>query len=126
MAHTSKHTTMPSNVLGVRDNNVQIKQTPSPKKDKPQSMEYHRQVLQSRMKNDHPQQYVSPSDEIMSPATQKLQAFKTKHAMKKSKPQTLFKKTSSKNFLSAKGTGTAMFVDIPKQTVTEDPMNEGA
>lgn len=29
------------------------------------------------------QQYVSPSDEIMSPATQKLQAFKTKHAMKK-------------------------------------------
>jgi hypothetical protein len=29
------------------------------------------------------QQYVSPSDEIMSPATQKLQAFKTKQAMKK-------------------------------------------
>jgi len=29
------------------------------------------------------QQYVSPSDEIMSPATQKLAAFKTKRAMKK-------------------------------------------
>jgi hypothetical protein len=30
----------------------------------------------------------------------------------RSKPQTLFKKTSSKNFESAKGT--AMFADIPK------------
>jgi hypothetical protein len=91
---------MSSNVLSVRDNNVQLKPTPSPEKDKPKSMEYHRQVLQSRMNNEQyvilrnkysnvrlihyrPQQYVSPSDEIMSPATQKLQAFKTKHAMKK-------------------------------------------
>ena len=76
------------------------------------------------------QAYVSPSDEIMSPATQKLSAFRSKHAMKKyallgdrdrkegmliefrQKPQTLFARTSSKNFEAAKGA--AMFADIPK------------
>ncbi|KAJ4366902.1 hypothetical protein N0V83_007431 [Neocucurbitaria cava] len=105
---------MSSNVLSVRDNNAQIKPTFSPEKEKPKSLEYHRQVLQSRMDSEQTQPYVSPSDEIMSPATQKLQAFKHKHAMKKSKPATLFKKTSSKNFESAKGT--AMFADIPKAT----------
>ncbi|KAH7390566.1 hypothetical protein BKA66DRAFT_459223 [Pyrenochaeta sp. MPI-SDFR-AT-0127] len=103
---------MSSNVLSVRDNNAQLKPSPSPEKEKPKSLEYHRQILQSRMEGEQTQQYVSPSDDIKSPATQKLQAFKNKHAMKKSKPQTLFKKTSSKNFESAKGT--AMFADIPK------------
>ena len=39
----------------------------------------------------------------------------------RSKPQTLFKKTSSKNFESAKGT--AMFADIPK---ANGPKEEGA
>jgi hypothetical protein len=38
--------------------------------------------------------------------------------MHRSKPQTLFKKTSSKNFESAKGT--AMFADIPKKTLSAD------
>ncbi|KAI8940682.1 hypothetical protein NX059_001951 [Plenodomus lindquistii] len=103
---------MATNVLSSRDTNAQIKPTPSPEKDKPKSLDYHRQALNSRINNEQPQQFVSPSDEIQSPATQKLQAFKTKHAMKKSKPQTLFKKTSSKNFESSKGT--AMFADIPK------------
>lgn len=93
---------MTANVLSVRDTNMQLKPTPSPEKDgKPKSLEYHRQVLQSRMGSEpyvpdwklflantrlnlnRTQQYVSPSDEIMSPATQKLQTFKTKHAMKK-------------------------------------------
>lgn len=104
---------MASNVLSSRDTNAQIKPTPSPEKDKAKSLDYHRQVLHSRINDEQPQQFVSPSDEIQSPATQKLQAFKTKHAMKKSKPQTLFKKTSSKNFESSKGT--AMFADIPKK-----------
>ncbi|KAF1851129.1 uncharacterized protein K460DRAFT_302972 [Cucurbitaria berberidis CBS 394.84] len=103
---------MSSNVLSVRDSNIQLKPNSAPGAEKPKSLEYHRQVLQSRIDNEQPQPYVSPSDEIMSPATQKLQAFKNKHAMKKSKPQTLFKKTSSKNFESSKGT--AMFADIPK------------
>ena len=40
---------MASNVLGVRDTNAQLKPTPSPEKEKPKSLDYHRQVLQSRL-----------------------------------------------------------------------------
>ncbi|KAL5119095.1 hypothetical protein ACEQ8H_003019 [Pleosporales sp. CAS-2024a] len=88
------------NVLSVRDTNVQLKPRPSPEKDKSQ----------------HQHLYVSPSDEIKSPATQKLQAFKTKHAMKKAKPQTLFKTTSSKKLEMSQGT--AMFADIRQKTAS--------
>ena len=49
---------MSSHVLSVRDNNAQIKPTPSPEKEKPKSLEYHRQVLQSRMDSE---QYVKPA-----------------------------------------------------------------
>ncbi|KAF2012669.1 hypothetical protein BU24DRAFT_395728 [Aaosphaeria arxii CBS 175.79] len=102
-------------VLAARDTNVQLaKPTNATENEKPKSLEYHRQMLESRLKDDQPAQYVSPSDEIMSPATQKLNAFRNKHAMKKSKPQTLFKKTSTKNFESSKASGAAMFADIPK------------
>jgi hypothetical protein len=38
--------------------------------------------------------------------------------MYRSKPQTLFRKTSSKNFESAKGA--AMFADIPKKPAAEE------
>ena len=37
--------------------------------------------------------------------------------MRSSKPQTLFKKTSSRNYETSKGT--AMFADIPKKTAVE-------
>ncbi|CAI9635460.1 unnamed protein product [Alternaria burnsii] len=115
---------MASKVLTPRDTNAQVKPVPSPekgleKKDA-KSLDYHRRVLQSRLDSEPEQKFVSPSDEIMSPATQKLQAFKTKHAMKKSKPQTLFKKTSSKNLESNKGSGTLMFADIPKKDAKEE------
>ena len=40
---------MSSNVLSARDTNVQMKPTPSPEKDQLKSLEYHRQVLNSRM-----------------------------------------------------------------------------
>jgi hypothetical protein len=43
--------------------------------------------------------------------------------MRRSKPQTLFKKTSSKNFESSKGT--VMFADIPKKPLFESG-NENA
>jgi len=43
---------MSANVLSIRDTNVQLKPTPSPEKDKPKSLEYHRQVLQSRMDSE--------------------------------------------------------------------------
>ncbi|KAJ9642830.1 hypothetical protein H2201_005413 [Coniosporium apollinis] len=107
---------MSSNVLSARDTSTQ----PAPKSEdqKPMSMEYHRQVLESRLKDGQNQQtYVSPSDNIMSPATQKLNAFKSKqvNTMKsKSKPQSLFAKTTSRNADSAKEG--AMFADIPKNS----------
>lgn len=43
---------MSSNVLSARDTNVQIKPTPSPEKDQPKSLEYHRQILNSRMNTE--------------------------------------------------------------------------
>jgi hypothetical protein len=43
---------MSSHVLSVRDTNMQLKSTLSGEKDKPKSMEYHRQVLQSRMDSE--------------------------------------------------------------------------
>ncbi|KAJ4354013.1 uncharacterized protein N0V89_005745 [Didymosphaeria variabile] len=108
---------MSANVLSVRDTNAQMKPaSPEKKADKPgpKSLDVHRQEFVSRLKeNDTTQQYVSPSDSIQSPATQKLSAFRNKHITKKTKPQTLFKSTSSKNFESAKGA--AMFADIPKK-----------
>ncbi|KAL6706732.1 hypothetical protein ACN47E_005274 [Coniothyrium glycines] len=109
---------MAANVLGARDVNAQVKPAASPDKKETKSLNYHRQMLQSRLNGEQPQQVISPSDEIMSPATQKLQAFKNKHAMKKSKPQTLFKKTSSKNFEATKGA--VMFADIPKADGPEE------
>ncbi|CAF9904751.1 hypothetical protein IMSHALPRED_000163 [Imshaugia aleurites] len=59
---------------------------------KPKSLEYHRQVLQSRLEEDRAKQvYISPSDTIMSPCTAKLSAYKSKQ-FGKAKPQSLFAK----------------------------------
>lgn len=113
---------MSSNILADRTN-CQPKVIESSEKEKPKTMEYHRQVLESRIKDGQAQQtYVSPSDEIMSPATQKLNAFRNKHSMKKSKPQTLFAKTSMKNMETAKGG--SMFADIPKADQNLDTKSE--
>jgi hypothetical protein len=104
---------MPSTILSERDTNV--KQPGAASDNKPKSMEYHRQVLESRLKEGklvassrssvaaqpvpfetlafpvpakyltkqtqfrNQQAYISPSDTIQSPATQKLAAFKNKH-----------------------------------------------
>ncbi|KZF22618.1 hypothetical protein L228DRAFT_268005 [Xylona heveae TC161] len=64
-------------------------------KEAPKSLAYHRQMLEARMK-DQPNEpsYVSPSDNIMSPCTQKLSAYKNKH-FSKVKPQSLFAKKLS-------------------------------
>ena len=107
---------MPANVLFERDTNLPQAATTNSKpqgEKKPMSMEYHRQVLESRMKNGEcvfqtsrssgsdcsssskvqslsnsqhyrqQQTYVSPSDNIQSPATQKLAAFKNKRLDKR-------------------------------------------
>ncbi len=97
---------MSSNILSDRDVNVAMAaQEPAGKPDI-KSMEYHRQVLQSKMEDakyaqDLPaqaqvffppnaasdartqqQQYISPSDNIMSPCTAKLNAPRNKQVGK--------------------------------------------
>ncbi|KAL8874548.1 MAG: hypothetical protein Q9174_000135 [Haloplaca sp. 1 TL-2023] len=65
--------------------------------EKPKSMEYHRQVLQSKLNEDGDKhKYVSPSDMILSPATKKLEALKGKR-LGKAKGQSLFANTMTKN-----------------------------
>ncbi|CAM1508113.1 Fc.00g049610.m01.CDS01 [Cosmosporella sp. VM-42] len=60
------------------------------------SMEYHRQVLQSKMaQEESTDKYISPSDNIMSPCTAKINALRNKHASKV-KPKSLFAQASSK------------------------------
>ncbi|MCJ1306937.1 hypothetical protein MMC25_000581 [Agyrium rufum] len=80
----------PNTTSPTKNHSKSLKDTTS----KPKSMEYHRQVLQSKMEDEQAQQtYISPSDTIMSPCTAKLSALKTKRFGQKSKPmQSLFAK----------------------------------
>ena len=99
---------MSSNVLANKDINAAVVSNQQQLDGKAQvkSMEYHRQVLQSKMAeekcaplaaavNGHgrlqrvltkienrPKQYISPSDNIMSPCTAKLNAFRSKQVGK--------------------------------------------
>jgi hypothetical protein len=70
-----------SNPLGAKDPNTALTgtlvQDPTAKPDI-KSMEYHRQVLASKMEEGQDAKYVSPSDNIMSPCTAKLSAFRGK------------------------------------------------
>lgn len=94
-----------SNVLAVKDANAAMAdpQATANQKDL-KSMEYHRQVFQSKMaqeetygrprRNDvssrdpltccenRTSKYISPSDTIMSPCTAKINALRNKHASK--------------------------------------------
>ncbi|KAL9601728.1 MAG: hypothetical protein Q9219_002339 [cf. Caloplaca sp. 3 TL-2023] len=101
----------PTSPLKSRDINTSL---PSPTKtatkppsidssdEKPKSMEYHRQILQSRLEEDKGKHtYVSPSDMIMSPATKKLEALKGKR-FGKAKGQSLFADTMRKDVAAAR------------------------
>ncbi|KAK4981967.1 hypothetical protein LTR66_009566 [Elasticomyces elasticus] len=92
---------MSSNILGDRDTNAQTQSNPftmekHAEENKPKGMDYHRQVLENRLKENGDQNhtYISPSDSIMSPASQKLSSFKQKQINKPGagKPRTLFAK----------------------------------
>ncbi|TLD23582.1 hypothetical protein E2P81_ATG08926 [Venturia nashicola] len=137
-----------TNVLSERCSNIPVspeKKDAKDSKEAPKSLEYHRQMLESRLKGEKlvpdislqsssstnattttttnssgagagvakvvpgithayrflplssaEKAYVSPSDTIQSPATQKLAAFRTKH-LKAAKPRSLFAKTTTKN-----------------------------
>ena len=88
---------MPSNILTERDSNAHpaaVKEN-----EKSVSVEYHGQTLENKLSDQKSekskfrsrvkkiaqklcriqQTYISPSDGILSPATQKLAAFKSKH-----------------------------------------------
>ncbi|KAM0273240.1 hypothetical protein ACHAQH_008376 [Verticillium albo-atrum] len=107
---------MSSNVLAAKDVNAPFADQTATKGDV-KSMEYHRQVLQSKMEQEkydarsspaqpkqhqvltsvayRSQQYISPSDNIMSPCSAKLNALRNKQ-IGKVKPKSLFAQASSK------------------------------
>ncbi|KAH8908964.1 hypothetical protein BR93DRAFT_926086 [Coniochaeta sp. PMI_546] len=87
-----------SNVLAAKDvNTTMASASAQDQSGKPdiKSMEYHRQVLQNKMDQAQGQTYISPSDNIMSPCTAKLSAFRNKQ-VGKVKPKSLFAKASAK------------------------------
>ncbi|CAJ0551985.1 hypothetical protein HG530_008872 [Fusarium avenaceum] len=85
---------MSAKVLADKDVNAPMTEQPMGKDVK--SMEYHRQVLQSKMaEEDTANTYVSPSDNIMSPCSAKINTLRNKHASK-AKPKTLFAQASAK------------------------------
>ncbi|KAK5993644.1 hypothetical protein PT974_07079 [Cladobotryum mycophilum] len=86
-----------SKVLGNKDVNAPLAEQ-APVKDV-KSMEYHRQVFQSKMAEEPSKQYVSPSDNIMSPASAKISALRNKHVAK-GKPKSLFAQASAKKLNS--------------------------
>ncbi|KAF2637653.1 hypothetical protein P280DRAFT_471847 [Massarina eburnea CBS 473.64] len=109
---------MSANVLSARDTNVQVKPAASPEKQQPKTMDYHRKMLQSQLGAKKTTQFVSPSDDIMSPATRKLSAHRGRNILKNSKPKTLFMKTSTKNHEATKD-ATVSFGDISKDETKE-------
>ncbi|KIN06195.1 hypothetical protein OIDMADRAFT_17207 [Oidiodendron maius Zn] len=101
---------MSSNVLADRDVNAPAAQQSADVKPDVKSMEYHRQVLQSKLEEGKgTQTYISPSDNIMSPCTAKLSAYRSKQ-VGKAKPRSLFAKTSAKNLGTGNG---SMFGEKP-------------
>ncbi|GAB0133793.1 hypothetical protein EsDP_00002189 [Epichloe bromicola] len=131
-----------SGILGDRDVNAPVEHHQSGKDVK--SMEYHRQVFQSKMAAEpyvvlalssssssssrqenrtrgslsgciastsrltdavyRTKQYVSPSDNIMSPCTAKINALRNKHASK-AKPKSLFAQASVKKLTGENALG---------------------
>ncbi|MCJ1416024.1 hypothetical protein MMC32_002359 [Xylographa parallela] len=127
---------MSANVLATRDINTSAPHAPKPD-SKPtmangedtKTMEYHRQILQSKLAEDGQKTtYISPSDTIMSPTTQKLAGMRQKRFMK-AKPQSLFAKTSSKNMLSppsSKTTTLGLDGVLNDSTAIQDEKKENA
>ncbi|PFH58143.1 hypothetical protein XA68_14105 [Ophiocordyceps unilateralis] len=86
---------MSTNALGDMDVNAPMMSEQQTSTKDVKSMEYHRQVFQSKMAEDKSGKYVSPSDNIMSPCSAKINALRNKHAAKV-KPKSLFAQASAK------------------------------
>jgi hypothetical protein len=91
-----------ANVLAARDVNTSMpaqgqnhNETDGNTKPDVMSMEHHRQVFQSKMEQGENKTFISPSDNIMSPCTAKLSAFRSKQ-VGKGKPKSLFAQASAK------------------------------
>ncbi|GAB7357252.1 hypothetical protein MBLNU459_g8230t2 [Dothideomycetes sp. NU459] len=95
-------------VLADRDTNTNMQTQPTSnpfetkegtENSKPKSMDYHRQMMENKLRENDgqaSQAYVSPSDAIMSPASQKLSSFKQRQLNKQPiKTRSLFAKTMS-------------------------------
>ncbi|KAM5342337.1 hypothetical protein ACJ41O_013303 [Fusarium nematophilum] len=93
--HISTQVIMSTKILADKDVNAPMaEQQVSAREVK--SMEYHRQIFQSKMAEDEKTtKYISPSDNIMSPCTAKINALRNKHASK-AKPKSLFAQASAK------------------------------
>ncbi|KAH7318353.1 hypothetical protein B0I35DRAFT_431890 [Stachybotrys elegans] len=94
---------MSTNVLANKDVNAPIMEQAAGKDIK--SMEYHRQVFQSKIHNEPAKQYISPSDNIMSPCSAKIRDYRNKHATK-AKPKSLFAQASAKRLKDDSPLGT--------------------
>lgn len=104
---TSLANTASANILAAKDNNVPMASSVTHNADgqqqKEKDLEYHRQVLKSKMEaQESGNNYVSPSDEIMSPCTAKLNALRNKQ-VGKVKPKSLFAQASSKRLNGQEG-----------------------
>jgi hypothetical protein len=120
-----------ANVLAARDVNTSMPtqgqnhaDTDGNTKPDVMSMEHHRQVFQSKMEQGENKAFISPSDNIMSPCTAKLSAFRNKQ-VGKVKPKSLFAQASAKK-LGADGSskGGPLFASKPAPTAQRDnPFN---
>ncbi|UKZ72860.1 hypothetical protein TrVFT333_000497 [Trichoderma virens FT-333] len=103
-----------SRILGDRDVNAALADGQPLGKDV-KTMEYHRQVLQSKIAHEPYNQAIClPSDTIMSPCTAKLSALRSKQVTK-AKPKSLFAQASAKKLQ-----GESLFGARPDQS--ENPL----
>ncbi|KAI8239635.1 hypothetical protein K4K55_001689 [Colletotrichum sp. SAR 10_96] len=86
---------MSPNVLTEKSTNTPVVAKTDSATKEVKSMEYHRQVLQDKMAQENSKDYISPSDNIMSPCTAKLNALRNKQ-VGKVKPKSLFAQASAK------------------------------
>ncbi|KAF3811257.1 hypothetical protein GCG54_00001573 [Colletotrichum gloeosporioides] len=93
---------MSPNVLTEKSTNTPVVAKTDSATKEVKSMEYHRQVLQDKMAQENAdhcdnssKDYISPSDNIMSPCTAKLNALRNKQ-VGKVKPKSLFAQASAK------------------------------
>ncbi|KAL8642070.1 MAG: hypothetical protein Q9228_001207 [Teloschistes exilis] len=100
-----------------------------PVNEKPKSMEYHRQVLQSKLEKDQ-HKYISPSDMLLSPATKKLSLLKGKRFGKattsssSSGTKSLFADTMTKNHHHNNGGTLSLDATVAKDTSAENAKGE--